>query len=155
MQLTTRGRYGVMAMVELAARAADGTGGCGPVTLADIAASQCISLSYLEQLFGGLRRAGLVAAVRGPGGGYTLARPAGLVTLAEILTAVDEKLQTTRCAPEGPGCLEGSAEKCRTHALWEALGHHLDAFFAGVTLADVLAGDFCAIRPVAREGALA
>jgi Rrf2 family iron-sulfur cluster assembly transcriptional regulator len=150
MQLTTRGRYGVMAMVELAALAA-GNGHAAPVGLADIAARQQLSLCYLEQLFGGLRRAGLVASVRGPGGGYRLARPAEQVTIAEVLAAVDEPIRVTRCDGATPGCMAGQGDeapgdhraRCRTHDLWEALGHHLHSFLSAVTLADVLAGEFC------------
>jgi Rrf2 family iron-sulfur cluster assembly transcriptional regulator len=142
MQLTTRGRYGVMAMVELAAR---GTAQPSvPVGLAEIAASQQLSVCYLEQIFGALRRSGLVVSARGPGGGYRLARPADRTTLAEILEAVGEDMRVTRCDGVTPGCLsgaDGTPVPCRTHDLWEALGRHLRSFLSQVTLADVLAGD--------------
>ncbi|MBV9735851.1 MAG: Rrf2 family transcriptional regulator [Acidisphaera sp.] len=141
MQLSTRGRYAVMALAELAARERDRTG--RPVTLAEIAASQQLSLCYLEQLFGRLRRAGLVASARGPGGGYRLSRPAGQLVIAEILLAVDEPLHATRCAPASGGCMrraDGGGLKCRTHDLWHELGRQIHLFLAGVTLADVVEG---------------
>jgi Rrf2 family iron-sulfur cluster assembly transcriptional regulator len=148
MQLTTRGRYAVMAMVELAARAAAEPE--LPVSLAEVAAAQQLSLCYLEQLFVGLRRAGLVISARGPHGGYRLARPAARVSVADVLAAVDEPLDVTRCASGAPGCLAdtvGSPARCRTHELWEALGQHVRLFVRSVTLADVLAGD---VRGVAQ-----
>src|SRR5579875_669604 len=103
MELSTRGRYAVMAMVQLAAREES----AGPTSLAEIAACQCLSQCYLEQLFGKLRRAGLVASARGPGGGYRLSRPACEITIAEIMLAVDEPLRATRCEPGSGGCLTG------------------------------------------------
>ncbi len=143
MQLSTRGRYAVMAMTELAAREAAGAGPiCGPVCLADIAASQLLSLSYLEQLFARLRRAGLVGAARGPGGGYRLARPAEAISIAEIVAAVDEPIHATRCEAGGPGCMSWSATEagpCRTHDLWQELGAQIRLFLEGVTLRDVIA----------------
>jgi Rrf2 family iron-sulfur cluster assembly transcriptional regulator len=146
MHLSTRGRYAVMAMVDLAAResAAASAAACGrPVTLAEIAASQQLSLSYLEQLFGSLRRAGLVRSARGPGGGYRLARPAGAIAVADVVAAVNEPLRTTRCEDGGPGCMSlagGGAERCLTHDLWSELGRQIHLFLAGVSLADVIAG---------------
>ncbi|MBN8889464.1 MAG: Rrf2 family transcriptional regulator [Rhodospirillales bacterium 70-18] len=144
MQLSTRGRYAVMAMVELAGRSCpDATSPCGPVTLGDIAASQQLSLCYLEQLFGGLRRAGLVVSARGPGGGYRLARPAGQVAIAEIVEAVDETLRATRCTDGSGGCMrdaDGAQIKCQTHDLWDELGQQIHFFLSGITLADVLEG---------------
>jgi len=134
MQLTTKGRYAVMAMAELAGREAS-----GPVTLAAIAESQQISRPYLEQLFARLRRRGLVRSVRGPGGGYRLARPAGELSIAEVVTAVDEGLRATRCAGVGPGCMKGGA-RCATHDLWAETGRRLQEYLAAVSLADVLAG---------------
>ena len=143
MQLSTRGRYAVMAMAELAARESAMPGDIGrrPVCLADIAASQMLSLSYLEQLFARLRRAGLVSSARGPGGGYRLARPAGAITIAEIVTAVDEPIHATRCEAGGPGCMlrpEGESGRCQTHDLWQELGRQIGLFLEGVTLADVI-----------------
>lgn len=142
MQLSTRGRYAVMAMAELAAREArPGAGPCGPVCLADIAASQLLSLSYLEQIFARLRRAGLVGANRGPGGGYRLSRPAAEISIAAVVAAVDEPIRATRCEEGGPGCMlysDTEAGPCRTHNLWQELGRQIQLFLEGVTLADVI-----------------
>jgi len=143
MKLSTRGRYAVMAMVELAARQSQDRP-CGApvarsqVSLADIAHEQRLSLAYLEQLFGPLRRAGLVASARGPGGGYRLARPPHAITISEIILAVDEPIQATRCEEGGPGCLGG--QRCLTHDLWAELGDQIRRFLEGVTLADVICG---------------
>lgn len=139
MRLSTRGRYAVMAMVELAARAREEKGGGErPVSLAEIAAAQQLSVPYLEQLFGGLRRAGLVASARGPGGGYRLARPAEAIRIADIVLAVDEPISATRCFEGGPGCLGG--QRCRTHDLWAELGVQIALFLGAVSLADVVEG---------------
>ena len=135
MKLSTRGRYAVMAMADLAGHARDD----GPEALAEIARRQEISLSYLEQLFAKLRRAGLVASVRGPGGGYRLARPANETCIADIVLAVDEPLKATRCHDGSPnGCL-AKPGRCVTHDLWDALGAEIESFLASVTLEDVLA----------------
>ncbi len=144
MQLSTRGRYAVMAMVDLASRQTIGCE-CGPVCLAEIAGRQQLSLSYLEQLFGKLRRAGLVASARGPGGGYRLARSSALIPIADIVAAVDEPIHATRCEPGSGGCLAGPfpggmGERCQTHDLWFELGRQIELFLRGVTLADVIAG---------------
>ena len=141
MRLSTRGRYAIMAMVELACRAGarDKRGGTGrPVSLAEIAEAQLLSLAYLEQLFARLRRCGLVASVRGPGGGYRLGRPAGQIALAEITDAVEEPIRATRCDDGGPGCMAG--KRCLTHELWAELGEQIRLFLANVTLADVVEG---------------
>ena len=130
-----------MAMVELACRAGarDKRGGTGrPVSLAEIAEAQLLSLAYLEQLFARLRRCGLVASVRGPGGGYRLGRPAGQIALAEITDAVEEPIRATRCDEGGPGCMAG--RRCLTHDLWAELGEQIRLFLANVTLADVVEG---------------
>ena len=130
-----------MAMVELASRAGarDKRGGTGrPVSLAEIAEAQLLSLAYLEQLFARLRRCGLVASVRGPGGGYRLGRPAGQIALAEITDAVEEPIRATRCDDGGPGCMAG--KRCLTHDLWAELGEQIRLFLANVTLADVVEG---------------
>ncbi len=152
MRLSTRGRYAVMAMVELAARQprhdAD-EGGCGPVSLAEIAHAQHLSLAYLEQLFGPLRRAGLVDSARGPGGGYRLARPAARISISEIVLAVDEPIQATRCEAGGPGCLAG--QRCLTHDLWAELGDQIRLFLEGVSLADVIGREVTG-RAVAPRG---
>jgi Rrf2 family transcriptional regulator, iron-sulfur cluster assembly transcription factor len=144
MQLSTRGRYAVMAMVDLATRQAIGCE-CGPVCLAEIAARQQLSLAYLEQLFGKLRRAGLVASARGPGGGYRLARPSDAINIAEIVGAVDEQIHATRCHDGQGGCMgvpraDRLGGRCQTHDLWAELGRQIGSFLAGVTLADVVIG---------------
>lgn len=133
-----------MAMVELAARQRVGGGGgdpqhARPVSLAEIAQAQLLSLAYLEQLFGHLRRAGLVASARGPGGGYRLGRPPHAIAIADIVEAVDEPIRATRCEEGAPGCLAG--ERCLTHDLWAELGEHIRLFLAGVTLADIVSGE--------------
>ena len=130
MRLTTKGRFAVTAMVDLAMR-----GGKGPVTLAAISERQSISLSYLEQLFGKLRRNGIVDSVRGPGGGYCLARVAGKITIAEIVIAVDEPLDATNCGEKGD-CRDG--HHCLTHDLWMGLNEKIYEYLAQVTLQTLL-----------------
>ena len=134
MRLSTKGRYAVMAMADLAGHAAEAR----PVALADIAERQEISLSYLEQLFAKLRRGGLVTSVRGPGGGYRLSRPSGEMRIADIIVAVDEPIAATRCKPgSSKGCTAQGA-RCVTHDLWEELGRQIHVFLSSVTLADVV-----------------
>ena len=135
MRLSTKGRYAVMAMADLAERADSGRA----VTLADIAHRQDISLPYLEQLFARLRRSGLVRSVRGPGGGYRLARAAGETAVGEIVTAVDEPIEAVRCSSGPVGCMPGGV-RCLTHDLWDDLGHHIQDYLASVTLDDVISG---------------
>ena len=135
MRLSTKGRYAVMAMVDLARRESEAV---RAVALADIAARQEISLSYLEQLFARLRRQGLVTSARGPGGGYRLARGAEATSIADIVLAVDEPLKATRCS-EARGCMI-KGERCLTHDLWDDLGARIEAYLASVTLADVVLG---------------
>ncbi|PWE17298.1 Rrf2 family transcriptional regulator [Marinicauda salina] len=132
MKLSTKGRYAVMAMVDLADSAAD-----RPVPLADIASRQAISLSYLEQLFAKLRRADIVHAVRGPGGGYQLARPAADTRVADIMLAVEEPVDVTRCRNGAKGCME-NGRRCATHDLWDELGRHIHLFLSSVSLEDVI-----------------
>lgn len=133
MKLSTKGRYAVMAMVDLARH-----GDERPVSLSDIAARQEISLSYLEQLFAKLRRSGLVRSVRGPGGGYRLVRGREGTRISDIILAVDEPIRATRCRPgSGAGCRADKA-RCLTHDLWEALGQEIHAFLSAVTVADVI-----------------
>ncbi len=144
MQLTTRGRYAVMAMADIATREAAGCE-CGPVCLAEIAERQQLSLSYLEQLFGKLRRAGLVSSARGPGGGYRLVKPAGSIPIAAIVAAVDEPIHATRCEVGTGGCMAGpkagaAGEPCQTHDLWFELGRQIEFFLNGISLADVVGG---------------
>lgn len=132
MRLSTKGRYAVMAMVDLACRS-EGK----PVALADIAERQEISLSYLEQLFAKLRKGGLVRSVRGPGGGYLLARSADATRISDIILAVDEPIRATRCAPGSPEGCRTNKSRCLTHDLWEELGHQIHLYLSAVSLADV------------------
>ncbi len=136
MRLSTKGRYAVMAMADLARREGDAT---RAVALADIAERQEISLSYLEQLFARLRRKGLVKSARGPGGVYRLARTAVETSIADIVHAVDEPLRATRCEKVGPGCMM-RGERCLTHDLWADLGDRIEDYLASVSLADVVGG---------------
>lgn len=134
MRLSTKGRYAVMAMADLAAQETPSS----PVSLAEIAKRQEISLSYLEQLFAKLRRGQLVKSVRGPGGGYRLARPADEIRVADIIVAVDEPLTATRCESGSPKGCTGTSSRCVTHDLWEELGRQIHVFLASVSLADVV-----------------
>ena len=127
MRLTTKGRFAVTAMVDLAM-----SGGKAPVTLAAISERQKISLSYLEQLFGKLRRNKIVESVRGPGGGYYLARPGNKISIAEIVVAVDEPLDATKCG--GKGNCNGEQQPCITHDLWMGLNENILAYLQAVTL---------------------
>ena len=127
MRLTTKGRFAVTAMIDLGLRQSS-----GPVTLAAISQRQQISLSYLEQLFGKLRRNELVESTRGPGGGYTLARKPSEITVAEIITSVDEPMDATHCAGK-ENCL-GEGTRCMTHDLWAALNTRMVEFLDSVTL---------------------
>jgi len=146
MRLSTKGRYAVMAMADLARRQAESVERA--VALSDIAARQEISLSYLEQLFARLRRQGLVQSHRGPGGGYRLARSASATTIAEIVLAVDEPLRATRCGAKSPGCMM-NGERCLTHDLWEETGRQIEAWLASVSLEDVVTGRIGAGRRAA------
>ncbi len=141
MKLSTKGRYAVMAMVDLARHGRERA-----VCLAEIAARQEISAAYLEQLFARLRRAGLVTGARGPGGGYRLARPAGETTIVSIVSAADEPLEAVRCE-DGRGCMM-KGERCLTHDLWDALGRRIESYLASVSLEDVVEGR---LAPAARE----
>ncbi len=126
MRLSTKGRYAVTAMLDLAMHDR-----AGPVTLAEISECQEISLSYLEQLFAKLRRGGLVKGVRGPGGGYRLARPSCEITVADVICAVDENVDATRCRGR-EDCQNG--RRCLTHELWGDLSRHIQDFLEGITL---------------------
>ncbi len=137
MRLSTKGRYAVTAMLDLALH-----DGQGAVTLQDISQCQGISLSYLEQLFARLRREGLVRGTRGPGGGYRLALPAEQITMARIIRAVDEKVDATACGGV-EDCQDG--ERCLTHDLWCELSRQIHDFLDGITLASFTA------RPRVRE----
>ena len=131
MRLTTKGRFAVTAMVDLSMRQTR-----GPVTLAAISERQHISLSYLEQLFGKLRRAKIVNSVRGPGGGYNLAKPASAITVAEIIVAVDEPMDATQCGGK-ENCNDD--KRCVTHDLWATLNEKMNDYLSSVSLADVIA----------------
>ena len=131
MRLTTKGRFAVTAMIDLALH-----NGEGPVTLAEISERQKISLSYLEQLFGKLRRQTLVSSVRGPGGGYNLAKPLDVVSVADIIMAVDEPIDATQCGGR-ENCRD--ERKCITHDLWMSLNDHIFDYLRSVTLGQLVA----------------
>jgi len=130
MRLTSKGRYAVSAMVDLNKQQGE-----GPVTLAAISERQFISLSYLEQLFRRLRESGLVRSVRGPGGGYLLAKESVDISIADIIRAVNEPVRTTMCENGVRGCHRGN--RCDTHQLWESLGQHIYRFLDAVSLDQV------------------
>jgi Rrf2 family iron-sulfur cluster assembly transcriptional regulator len=141
MKLSTKGRYAVTAMMDLAIHDRE-----GPVTLADISNCQGISLSYLEQLFAKLRQSGLVEGVRGPGGGYRLGKPSNQISVADIVVAVDESLDNTRCKGN-EDCDNG--ERCLTHKLWNDLSERLYDFLDGITLSDFISQP--EVRKIARR----
>ena len=141
MRLTTKGRYAVTAMLDLAIHHDQ-----GPVTLADIAGRQGISLSYLEQLFAQLRRRGLVRSTRGPGGGYRLGRVAADIAVADVISAVDESVDATRCA--GRENCQGE-ERCLTHELWHDLSRQIYDFLSRIDLAQLVARG--SVKEVARR----
>jgi len=130
MRLTTKGRYAVTAMLDLALHAQK-----GPVSLGDISERQSISVSYLEQLFAKLRKGALVSSVRGPGGGYQLAHPASAIYVADIIDAVDESVDATRCGGQGD-CQKGVT--CLTHELWSDLSEQIHHFLANISLQELL-----------------
>jgi Rrf2 family iron-sulfur cluster assembly transcriptional regulator len=133
MKLSTKGRYAVTATIDLARH-----GKARPVTLSDISMRQGISLSYLEQLFARLRRGGIVKSVRGPGGGYMLARGADQTRIADIILAVDEPIRATLCEQGSSKGCAGTTARCITHDLWEELSRQIHVFLASVTVLDVL-----------------
>jgi Rrf2 family iron-sulfur cluster assembly transcriptional regulator len=145
MKLSTKGRYAMVALADLATARADQL-----TSLAEVSRRQDISLPYLEQLFVKLRRAGLVESVRGPGGGYRLARTAEETNIAEIVLAVDEPIRATRCGGQGSrkGCML-KGERCLTHDLWDQMGEKIHQYLAPVTRADVGAGRLAASRQAA------
>jgi len=130
MKLTSKGRYAVTAMLDVAIHAAS-----GPVPLADISERQGISLSYLEQLFSRLRKDGLVTSIRGPGGGYRLGRCSAEITVADVISAVDESINATKCMGKG-NCQGG--DQCLTHTLWEDLSTRIEDFLKGISLAELV-----------------
>lgn len=131
MKLTSKGRYAVTAMLDVALHSTR-----GPVPLAEISERQEISLSYLEQLFSRLRKQQLVDSVRGPGGGYLLGRPAADIAIGEVIRAVDESVDATRCAGQSD-CQGG--ERCLTHSLWQDLSERINVFLNGITLGELMA----------------
>ncbi|MCB1850216.1 MAG: Fe-S cluster assembly transcriptional regulator IscR [Gammaproteobacteria bacterium] len=141
MRLTTKGRYAVTAILDLALH-----DGKGPITLADIAERQGISLSYLEQLFSRLRKKKLVRSVRGPGGGYVLARGVDQIHVAEVISAVDESVDTTRCGG-GHNCQDN--ERCLTHDLWHDLSDRIHEYLTEISLHDLMSRN--GVRQVARR----
>ncbi|MGD2056978.1 MAG: Rrf2 family transcriptional regulator [Gammaproteobacteria bacterium] len=143
MRLSTKGRYAVTAMLELAIHDRQ-----GPVTLADISENQGISLSYLEQLFARLRRHQLVEGLRGPGGGYRLSRRPETISVADVISAIGEGIDATQC--EGAeDCQDG--ERCLTHVLWTRLGNEIYDFLNGITLASFLERHPVEERPTSRR----
>ncbi|WP_417658801.1 Fe-S cluster assembly transcriptional regulator IscR [Pseudidiomarina sp.] len=130
MRLTSKGRYAVTAMIDVALHTEN-----GPVPLADISERQGISLSYLEQLFARLRKQGLVSSVRGPGGGYRLGLEAHQISISAVIQAVDESIDATRCQGKG-GCQSGS--RCLTHSLWTDLSERIEDFLANISLAELV-----------------
>lgn len=141
MKLTSKGRYAVTAMLDVAIHAAS-----GPVPLADISERQDISLSYLEQLFSKLRKNGLVTSVRGPGGGYRLGRCSAQISIVDVIGAVDESINATRC--EGKADCQGGS-KCLTHSLWSDLSERIEGFLQAISLAELVSkGD---IKSVAKR----
>jgi len=130
MRLTTKGRYAVTAMLDLSLNF-----DLGSITLADISERQGISLSYLEQLFARLRKQGLVSSSRGPGGGYRLSRESGEITVMDVISAVDEKVDSTQCNGKS-NCHDGDA--CLSHELWQSLSDQIRTYLAGITLAQVV-----------------
>lgn len=135
MKLTTKGRYAVTAMLDLAIHHHKDGDNHAPVNLADIAQRQEISLTYLEQLFGKLRKNQLVESARGPGGGYKLARDAHNISIAEVVNAVDENVDATRCGGE-QNC--HGEQQCLTHDLWHELSREISTFLNGISLGDLV-----------------
>ena len=131
MKLTSKGRYAVTAMLDVTIHAAS-----GPVSLADISERQGISLSYLEQLFSRLRKHGLVNSVRGPGGGYRLGKCSAQIAVADVISAVNESVDATKCSGKG-NCQDG--EQCLTHSLWQGLSQRIEEFLQEITLSELVA----------------
>jgi len=142
MELSTKSRYAVMALLDLAQHESE----ANLVSLNEIAARQGISVSYLEQLFSKLRRSGLVIAKRGPAGGYKLARPSAKIEIASIVKAVEEEIKATGCDPDKRAGCAGRETKCVAHDLWAALTMHIHEFMAKVSLEDVLEGRLTASK---------
>ena len=144
MKLTTKGRYAVMALADMAI-----AGAGRPIPLSEVGERQGISVSYLEQLFPKMRKAGLVSASRGPGGGYVLNRAPEEIRILDIMSAADEPIHTTQCEPGSQIGCRGDAARCLTHDLWDELGRQIELFLGGVTLSDVVERRLpSAVRPV-------
>lgn len=131
MKITSKGRYAVTAMLDVTIHAVS-----GPVSLADISERQGISLSYLEQLFSRLRKSGLVTSVRGPGGGYRLGKCSAEIAVSDVISAVNESVDATKCSGKG-NCQDG--EECLTHSLWHGLSRRIEEFLQNITLAELIA----------------
>ena len=143
MMLTTKGRYAVMALVDLASNS-NGK----PVTLADIATRQGIALAYLEQIFSRLKKEGLVKSLRGPGGGYIFARPSEQTMISDIIMAVDEPIKMTRCNNKAAGCMKDKV-RCKTHDLWEGLGNQIYSYLRAISVNDVMNRKVDSVKNVA------
>ena len=148
MKISTRGRYAVMAMADIAQQKAQADSP-SPIKLSDIGARQEISLNYLEQIFGDLRRAGLVTSHRGAHGGYTLAAAPDAIRIGDVIQAVDEPVDVTRCGAAS-GCLTKQT-RCLTHDLWAELGNTIHGFLNAISLADVVAGKPLPVMPIDAE----
>ena len=133
MMLTTKSRYAVMAIIDVASRSSN-----SPVKLADISIAQNIPLNYLEQIFLKLKKSNIVKSVKGPGGGYNLNLPSEQIFIEDIVDAVEENLKMTRCS-KGKSCRQDGM-KCKTHDLWKGLGLHIRKYFANISIADVASG---------------
>jgi len=146
MKLTAKARYAVIAITDIAVTAQNGDTDGSAVSLSDISVRQDISLSFLEQLFGKLRKAGIVESVRGASGGYVLAKTSANISIGDVMGAVDEEVQTKRCDDSGLGCTTKGA-KCLSHDLWQAMEDHIEGFFTATSIQDVIDQKFPQICP--------
>lgn len=146
MKLTAKARYAVIAITDIAVTAQNGDTDGAAVSLSDISVRQDISLSFLEQLFGKLRKAGIVESVRGANGGYVLMRANKDLSIGDVMRAVDEEVQTKRCGDNGIGCTTKGA-KCLSHDLWQAMEDHIEGFFTATSIQDVIDQKFPQICP--------
>lgn len=155
MKLTAKARYAVMAITDIALYGTTSDGVVSAVSLSDISIRQSISLSFLEQLFSKLRKAGIVQSVRGAAGGYSLSLPPEEIYIGAIIHAVHETVQTKRCTgDEGLGCTSKGA-KCLSHDLWQAMEDHIELFLASISIADVVAQKFPVLNvAMAQQGAI-
>jgi Rrf2 family transcriptional regulator, iron-sulfur cluster assembly transcription factor len=135
MMLTTRGRYAVMAIADIALNS-NGR----PISLQEVAGRQNIALSYLEQIFCKLKNLGVVKATRGPGGGYILSHEPAMIKISQIIDAVDEEIKITRCSGKDVGCVQKDA-KCLTHDLWHGLGDNIRSYLSNISVEDLISGD--------------